>query len=126
MRTFGCDFNTASRYVDIKSEETLYSNGVYLVDVSPPMRATLGWPAIIHLSVSRLDHTPIRDWAVMQCLKNIFVGPEYEAMEIYPAESRLVDCAHQYHLWVFNDSKFRIPIGWTTRQVRPNSPKELA
>ena len=36
---------------------------------------------------------------------------------IYPAETRLVDTANQWHLWVFVDSKVRLPVGFRTREV---------
>lgn len=66
----------------------------------------------VHLSIKRLDQRAIRDWRVMQRIKNELVGPECEAVEIYPAESRLVDTANQYHLWAFPDPTYRIPFGF--------------
>ena len=73
---------------------------------------------MIHLSVKRLDNSPIRDWGDMQEIKNRFVGERNEGIEIYPSEARKVDMANQYHLWVFEDPDFQIPIGWTSRMVR--------
>ena len=52
-----------------------------------------------YLSIKRLDREPINDWRAMQKIKNAIVGNEWEAVEIYPAESRLVDTANQYHLF---------------------------
>ena len=69
-------------------------------------------PDIIWLSIKRRDKSPAKDWRHFQRIKNELVGAEHEAMEIYPAESRLVDTANQYHLWVFKDPSFRIPIGF--------------
>lgn len=37
-----------------------------------------------------------------QRIKNELLGDEYEACELYPAESRLVDGANQFHLWAIN------------------------
>ena len=54
-----------------------------------------------HLSIKRLDKEPIHDWRDMQQIKNDIMGPEREAVELYPAESRHVDCANQFHLWIF-------------------------
>jgi hypothetical protein len=71
---------------------------------------------IVHLSIKRLDREPIHDWRALQQIKNAIVGDESEAMEIYPAESRLVDGANQYHLWCFRPG-FRIPVGFDTRLV---------
>jgi hypothetical protein len=53
----------------------------------------------VHLSIKRFDRGPVRDWRHLQQIKNEVVGPEAEAFEIFPAESRLVDTANQYHLW---------------------------
>lgn len=52
------------------------------------------------LAVRRHDHKPIRDhWAVLQAIKDAVLGPEAEAVELYPAAGRLMDVEHTYHLW---------------------------
>ncbi len=58
---------------------------------------------VTHLSIKRLDRAPIRNWRHFQQIKNEVVGEEREAVEIFPAESRLADNANQYHLWVLPD-----------------------
>ena len=77
---------------------------------------------IWHLSIKRRDKEALHDWRDLQAIKNQLCGPEVEAMEIYPAESRKVDTANQYHLWAFmRDARRkrapRLPIGWSTRFV---------
>jgi hypothetical protein len=67
---------------------------------------------VIWLSIKRSDKEPIHDWRDLQEIKNQLVGTENEAIEIYPAESRCVDTANQYHLWVFADPEYRIPFGF--------------
>ena len=47
----------------------------------------------------------------------MIVGEEHEGFEVYPAESRLVDTANQYHLWVFVDATVRLPVGYQSRDV---------
>ena len=69
------------------------------------------------LSFKRIDRKPVKDWRHVQNIKNDILGPECEAVEIYPAESRLTDTANQYHLWGFTDPEFRFPWGFTSRQV---------
>ena len=69
------------------------------------------------LSIKRRDKGPIHDWRDLQRIKNDVVGEECEAMEIYPAESRLMDTANQYHLFAFTNPKNRIPVGFTFRTV---------
>jgi len=63
-----------------------------------------------HLSIKRRDKLPIHDWRDLQRIKNELVGAEVEAMELYPAESQLVDTANQYHLWCFPEAAF--PFGF--------------
>ena len=75
---------------------------------------------VIHLSVKTHDKEPIRDWRDMQRIKNELVGEEHEAVELYPAESRLVDTANQYHMWVLEkpaDEGGYFPFGWHGRLV---------
>lgn len=69
-----------------------------------------------YLSVRRNDRAPVSDWRDKQEIKNQLAGPEAEAFELYPAESRVVDQANQYHLWVMPPG-VTIQAGWTRRQV---------
>lgn len=71
---------------------------------------------ITHLSIKRIDREPVHDWRDLQQIKNALCGPEREAVEIYPAESRKVDTANQYHLWVLPVGA-RVPFGFQTRLV---------
>jgi hypothetical protein len=90
----------------------VFANDVYRVKVrkSPP---------VVHLDLSRHDGEPITCWRDLQQIKNELVGPECEGVELFPAESRLVDTAHQYHIWVIEDSQFRFPFGYGARVVLP-------
>lgn len=72
---------------------------------------------VIWLSIKRIDREAFHDWRILQEIKNSLVGPENEGFEIYPAESRLVDTANQYHLFVFKDPKVRLPVGYRERLV---------
>jgi hypothetical protein len=72
---------------------------------------------VLWLSIRRRDRATIHDWRELQEIKNRIVGPENEGFEIYPAESRLVDTANQFHLWVFVDRRVRLPVGFTSRMV---------
>ncbi len=70
-----------------------------------------------HLSIKRNDRSPLRDWRALQQIKNRIIGPEHDALELFPAESRKVDTANQYHLFVLKDRAKRIPVGFTRRWV---------
>jgi len=72
------------------------------------------WPRMIHLSIRREDRKPINDWRDLQRLKNELCGTNTEAVELYPAERRLVDAANQYHLYVLEPG-FEFPFGYPGR-----------
>lgn len=57
------------------------------------------------ITVQRRDAGHIRDWRDMQRIKNELLGPEREAVELYPAESRLVDTRNTYHLWAVPEGR---------------------
>ena len=73
---------------------------------------------IVHLSISRNDREAFGDWRDLQRVKNELVGPHWEAVELYPAEQRLVDGANQRHLWCF---PIRLPFGFDRRLVMETS-----
>lgn len=68
----------------------------------------------VYLSIKRNDRKAARDWRDFQRIKNQLAGPEYEGAELYPAESRLMDEANQYHLFCF---PFQLPFGYNERVV---------
>jgi hypothetical protein len=96
----------------IHANEKIFINNLYQVNVRKQRPMYPEWPDMIHLSIKRRDKKPIHDWRHMQRIKNEILGPEYEAIELYPKESRLVDSANQYHLWVFFDEKFTLNVGF--------------
>jgi hypothetical protein len=69
-----------------------------------------------HLSIKRFDRAPIRNWRHFQQIKNEICGDEREAVELFPRESRIVDNANQYHLWVLPEGA-EIPIGFSEGMV---------
>jgi hypothetical protein len=69
-----------------------------------------------HLSIRRQDRKACRDWRDFQAIKNQLCGPEREAIELYPAESRVVDTANQFHLWAMPEG-VKLQIGWQVRSV---------
>jgi hypothetical protein len=76
-----------------------------------------GASPFIQLDIARLDGQPCTSWREFQQIKNELVGRECEAVELFPAESRLVDTSNQYHLWVNPDASFRFPFGYHKRVV---------
>ena len=70
----------------------------------------------LHLNIRRLDGGMFKDWRHFQQIKNEIAGPEREAIELYPAESRKVDTTNKWHLWVLPEG-VRMDVGWTERDV---------
>lgn len=68
------------------------------------------------LCIRRRDSEAIHDWRDLQRIKNELCGTDREAVEIYPAEDRLVDTSNNYHLWVLPRG-FRVPFGYDERDV---------
>ena len=65
------------------------------------------------LSIKRHDREPICDWREFQEIKNLLCGEDKEGMMLYPKESRVVDTANQYHMYVFMNKDYTIPCGFT-------------
>lgn len=97
---------------DVANDE-IWLNDSYQVNVRKvePTPGS-GLPPMVHLSIKRLDKGPARDWRDFQQIKNELVGPECEGCELYPADSRVVDSANQFHLWVFKTPEVRFPFGF--------------
>lgn len=93
--------------------DEIWLNDLYQVNVDRNSYAEQG---IVHLSIKRRDKEPFIDWRHKQEIKNQLCGREAEAVELFPAESRLVDSANQFHLWCFAEGE-RVPVGWQERFV---------
>ncbi len=85
-------------------------NDLYVVIAKPMAQGAT------HLSIRRIDRKACRDWRHFQKIKNQLCGKEREGLELYPAESRLVDTANQYHIWVMPPG-VRLEIGRNRRSV---------
>ncbi len=99
--------------VDILEEEQ-WANDDYVVFKRVVPSDDPDTPPMIHLSIKNRDRGTRHDWRDFQRIKNQLAGPDWEAVEVYPAEDRLVDMANQYHLWCF---AFKLPFGFGARLV---------
>lgn len=88
----------------------LYQNDLYSVTVERSQ-------PFIRLTISRLDGQPFKTWKHLQEIKNQLIGPEHEAAELFPAQSRMIDGVNHYHLWVHANPNFRFPFGFRTNRV---------
>jgi hypothetical protein len=89
------------------------NNKYYVVVETLSPRGLLGE---LHLSITRTDRSAAHDWREFQRIKNELCGPEREACELYPAQSRLCDSANTFHLWVMAEGD-RVPVGWNVQTV---------
>lgn len=102
------------------SPDEVWTNDVYQVfvyrgeKVPHAMGIEVTW-----LSFKRHDRAPIHDWRDIQTIKNQVTNPEFDAIEIYPRESRLVDESNQFHLWVFTGGEY-LPCGFLDRSTMTN------
>lgn len=99
--------------------EEVWANNEWIVHVRRSIKIMVDsqFSHVTHLSIRRDDRSARPDWRAFQWIKNQLVGEENEGVEIFPAESRLVDGANQFHLWVYEDSEFRVPFGFNERCV---------
>lgn len=94
----------------------LYEGAKYWSDGTYDVVEIVYAPEVTWLSIKRRDKEWIHDWRDLQRIKGEICGPEREAFELYPAESRLNDTANQYHLWVLAEGML-MPVGYTDRSV---------
>jgi len=71
---------------------------------------------MIQLGINTHEGIARHDWREFQSIKNQLAGPECEAFELYPAESRLCDPSNYYTLWCFPGVK-RLKVGLMERRV---------
>lgn len=98
----------------------IYRNNLYIVETAVDS-------PFIRLSIRRHDRGPCDRWDHLQQIKNEVVGPEFEAVELFPSEQRLVDTCNEYHLWVHSSPAFRFPFGFqaTDSYRQSESPAEF-
>ena len=75
-----------------------WGNDRYTVSVNYLGKDRFGAASIGVHNHRRTTHVP---WRHLQQIKNEVFGPEREAVQLHPAESRLVDTANEYWLWVY-------------------------
>jgi hypothetical protein len=100
-------------YLKAEQQHKIWKNDTYQAQLRQPENSQ-GW---ICLSIKRVDHQPIHDWRDLQEIKNAILGPGVEAVELYPAEGRLVDTANQYFLWANPKHLPKFPFGFDEGRV---------
>lgn len=91
-----------------------FENSRYFVHLTPYI-----WPGDVEgavLSIRTKENDARHDWREFQRIKNELCGPECEGLELYPAESRLMDTANQFYLFVLPPGA-QVPCGFEGRTV---------
>ena len=70
----------------------------------------------VELTIKERERFPYHDWRDLQRIKSELLGDEWEAVELYPAESRLVDTADQWWLYCWPPGH-SLPFGMRGRAV---------
>jgi hypothetical protein len=95
-------------------ERERWENDEYSVWLDKHSRHELGAFSVWHMAIRRKDQEPATDWRDLQAIKSILVGPEFEAIELFPAEMRVMDVTNETHLYALmtqNGDPVRIPVG---------------
>ena len=98
--------------------EEVWANNLYECNVRKIPDAKLK-NDIIHLSIKNYDRNTDIPWQHKQWIKNEVLGREYEGLELFPAESRMINTANQYHIWCLPKG-IVVPIGWFEGRVVSN------
>ena len=91
---------------------TVWLNNLYEVTARYYLTGSpLDGGEFFRLGICSLDGSPRHDWRAFQAIKNQLCGEEWEGIELYPAESRLLDPSNYYILYVFPKVPFGKQIG---------------
>jgi hypothetical protein len=118
-------YGAAGKQKPDEPDET-WCNDLYYITLRRVPDHVFGSPeGMVQLGIASHDGTARHDWRHFQEIKNALAGPECEAFELYPAESRLLDPSNYYTLWCFPGVR-RLKIGVEVRDVRDRDAAALA
>jgi hypothetical protein len=102
----------ALRALDEVRRREIFANSQYKV-IRNKVPATAECTALIHFWIYRIDGRPVGSerYDDFMRIRDELVGPDHEAVEIYPRRSNEVNTGHAYHLWVLADAEHRFPLG---------------
>jgi hypothetical protein len=84
---------TAAAAYDRLISEEIWKNDEYQVNINKNSEHRFSDDTVVwHLSIKRIDKKPIHDWRDLQAIKTALVGPEFEAIELYPARKPSDGC----------------------------------
>lgn len=95
-----------NQYPASTAPEKVYENSRY--QVFQRTTEAEGAQTVIQLAIRNKDGSARHDWREFQRIKNELLGREAEAVELYPAESRLTDTRNEFHLFCFPGRQERL------------------
>ena len=112
-------------YYSMIENEQWYSNTLYSATVEKRKNDEMGLE-VIQISFKRHDRKTDENisWQHKQWIKNDICGAEAEGLELFPAESRLLNTANQYHIWVLGNNE-RLPFGYDTGRTVVETTKKM-
>lgn len=113
-KQFGVTFEEAFKTaLDLRENDEIWVNSKYQINIRRHIAEESGH-RVVHLSIKRRDRQRVgpEKYRDFMRIKDELVGPECEAVELYPARSREVDTANQYHLFAVDDPAYRFPLGF--------------
>lgn len=78
----------------LEEGSTFWENNLYVVTKYVNL-----FGEVVRISLYRKDNKAVRDWRHIQRIKNEIAGGESWFVEVYPAQSKLVDLGNTYHIW---------------------------
>ncbi len=110
---YGMTRKQAKAILKETNPDAMFVNELYVVSVfKNEKNGFSGDVQVWHLSIRRQDREACHDWRHFQQIKNDICGPQYEGLELYPAERRVLDAANQYHLYVIMNDGAEVPVGY--------------
>jgi hypothetical protein len=103
------------------NQDIIFMNNDYQVnvDINSHRENPSGIP-VIHLLIKRIDNKEICSWRDLQDIKNMLLGKDIDAVELFPMESRNIkEIENQRHLWCMPIGNV-FPVGWFEDK---NAPK---
>ena len=118
--------NAKDKQTPDDADETWYNDLYYVSLRRRPDHVFGSKEGMIQLGIASHDGTARHDWRHFQEIKSALAGPECEAFELDPAESRLLDPSNYYTLWCFPGIR-RLKVGHdAARDVRDRDTAALA
>jgi hypothetical protein len=106
---------------DARKPEKLYQNSRFWVFWFTTLFP--GGHTLVELAIRNKDQSAKHDWREFHRIKNELLGREEEAVELYPAESRLTDTKNEFHLWCIRGLRFSF-FGWNEREISEASERQ--